>query len=514
MNEVNGKHVVLFSEFGQPMLLADTPKRARLTSEMGKGGVTYFSGYANNDEFNNDLTGNEGIDTYDKMRRTDAQVQAIILAVTLPLISARWVIDRDDDDEDTTDEHIEFARKNLFQNISWEETIKHALTCVWAGFSWFEKVYQLRDGKLELSKLAPRLATTQYTWTTDKNENLTGIVQRLDDGEREPVEINIPWPSKAVLFSFQKEGNNYEGMSLLRAAYKHWFIKDQIYHIDAIRIERFALGMPHIQLPEEYDQGDLNALESLGKEWKAGSQSFVITPHGVELDVISMPQGSVLDVLPTINHHNEEIGKSGLAQFLNNASSGTIASGETATEFFYDAIRSVANWMAEEINTQIIEPLMDLNFRGQPRPKMRATEIGAVSFPQMVRFLREVGEIFVQPDPNIEDHLRSMMSLPRRSDETPRPKAQREEEREEQNLEIQRENHDIHVQQQEGEEEGNRGARDRAQDRQNDRRGRTGNRTVQEEESRRVQRLSEEYDSEEWPTWVYQAVAELAKADT
>ena len=173
MNEVNGKHVVLFSEFGQPMLLADTPKRARLTSEMGKGGVTYFSGYANNDEFNNDLTGNEGIDTYDKMRRTDAQVQAIILAVTRPLISARWVIDRDDDDEDTTDEHIEFARKNLFQNISWEETIKHALTCVWAGFSWFEKVYQLRDGKLELSKLAPRLATTQYTWTTDKNENLT-----------------------------------------------------------------------------------------------------------------------------------------------------------------------------------------------------------------------------------------------------------------------------------------------------------------------------------------------------
>ena len=41
-------------------------------------------------------------------------------------------------------------------------------------------------------------------------------------------------PHYAVLFNLGQEGNNLEGRSILRAAYKHWYIKDELEQIMSI----------------------------------------------------------------------------------------------------------------------------------------------------------------------------------------------------------------------------------------------------------------------------------------
>jgi hypothetical protein len=542
MTEVNtnGFHMPfkLLDHNGNEIQLADAPSsrrsRASLMREMGQGGVTYFDGFASNDEFNPDLTGEKGIETYDKMRRTDAQVQALLYAVSQPIMSARWEVVGG---ENTPQEHIDFVNENLFERVDWPQLLSHILTMLPFGFSWAEKVYELDEfngeQKLVFRKIAPRLATTVWKWDTNDKEELQGITQRIDEGRRDsmPKEVKIPYLSKAIVFSFQKEGNNYEGMSILRSAYKHWFIKDQIYHIDAIRIERFALGIPRIMLPEEFDNDDLNALITMGKNWKAGAQSYIILPQGVEMDIMTVPQGSVLDVLPTIEHHNREIGKSGLAMFINMGEGGNRALGETSQEFFYDALKQLGALIADGINNQIIEPLMDLNYaKGDTdRPQMRVRDIGAVALPQLIRFLREVGEVFVQPDTNIEEYLRDQMGLPRRTEDTPEVSAVRQERKDDQSLEqgeqsIQQGEQNMDLQRQisnapgSARREGGEVARspNSAGNRPVDTRSRVGSRTVKEEPSRRVQRFVDdveegEYSSADWPEWVYRAVADIAK---
>ena len=448
----NGKHVELLGSNGLPLntgrsaegkrgdnlhpLTANSRStRSQLTREITAGGVSYFSGYIEADEFNDKLTGTDAVLMYDKMRRTDAQIQAILFAAKLPIKGAKWDVVWPEGHEGP-DEQLDFLRQNLFLNQSFPQFFEHALSCLWAGFSWFEKVYEIRDGRMWLEKLAPRLATSQYRWWTDDKENLVGLRQWVQSsGFRADIPLD-----KIVLFSFQKEGNNFEGMSLLRGAYKHWFIKDQIYHIDAIRIERFALGVPHFKVPSEnFDTKTIRDLQTVGKNWKAGEQSYLITPAEIEVDILSLSQGQVLDVIQTIHHHNEEIGKSTLTQFINLGSTqrGSRALGETNVEFFYDAIKSTAEWLAEEITEQVIKPLMDFNFPGDVRPRLVVEDIGAVGKDAVKNMLRDLGDTYVTPNLDTENYLRRLYKLPIRSEEEKQADKDEEIEDEERTADIQ-----------------------------------------------------------------------------
>ena len=403
---------------------AKKSKNSQLLKEMGHGGVSIFNGIISNEEFNSELTGAKGIETYDKMRRTDAQVQALLYAVQLPVLAADWIIAPPDDEDEAkkvTDEHIDFVSDNLFSRIDFQAFLRHALSCLWAGYSWFEKVYVIEDGKWKLAKLSPRLASTLSKWWTDDNDNLIRVTQTIkptrarnarSGNRKKEVDVDIN-SDKLVLFSFQQEGNNYEGMSLLRGAYKHWYIKDHIYRIDAIRHERFAIGIPHIELPEEWDTDDLANAEKIGKNWKGGAQAHVVTPQGWGINIIQM-NNTALDVMQTIQHHNEEIAKAGLAQFINfgTTQTGTRSLGETATNFFYDALLSLTNWMSEVINRSIIWPQMDLNFPNQPRPVIKATDIGAISLSELMAALRIMGDTYITPDLELENRLRDLLNLP------------------------------------------------------------------------------------------------------
>lgn len=398
-----------------PVHLAQESRASRRqrTMEIGVGGVSYISGIINSDEFNAKLTGRDGVETYDKMR-TDAQVAATINACQLPILAADWGIDRPEDDseaEKISDEHLDFARENLFTRINFQTFLTHACSCLWAGFSWFEQVYAVRDGYWWIASLSPRLATTLDRWTTDPNGRLSGIVQWVyQDGRYTYVEYPR---DKIALFVFGQEANNYQGRSLLRPMYKHWFIKDVLYKIDAIRNERFAIGVPVITLPDEHYEELFTMAQEIGEKWKGAEQSYVVKVKGMEIEILQTKGGEALDLIPTIQHHNEEIPKVGLAQFLNFGltQTGSRSLGETTTSFFYDAEGAWADQLARTIEREILWPLMDMNFAGQIRPQVTYADLGAISLGAMVETLEKVGELYVRPRLDIENALRSRLNL-------------------------------------------------------------------------------------------------------
>ena len=426
LTDASNPSVIILDSHGRPLTLAaaKAPKvdRKGLTEELGTGGVSFTSGLIDTDEFNAALTGQEGVRTYDKMKRTDAKVAGLLNAILMPCLGATYDIELPDEDDPafarTTDEHVQFLRENLFQRLDFTtEFLRHALSCIWSGYSWFEKVYVLESGKLYLSKVSPRVASTLYKWNVNGAGELETVTQETWK-DNAVTKIEIP-RSKIALFTFQREANNYEGQSLLRAVYRHWLIKDTLYRLDAIRNERFAIGVPHIKLPADYSAEMLTMAKAIGKNWKGAEQSFVVTVEGMEISILQVAGGEALDLIPTIKHHDEMIPMVGLAQFLSygTTESGSRALGESSQTFFYDALRGWLDDLMDQANRELCWPLLDLNYPNQPRPRLAYSELGSASLSLVVDSLQKIGAIYITPTRDTENDLRDRFNLPPLLDE-------------------------------------------------------------------------------------------------
>src|SRR5581483_11092266 len=111
-----------------------------------------------------------------------------------------------------------------------------------SGFCPFEQVWEAADYEgrtlLAPATLGLRLPRTILRFNQD-GEELEGLTQQTI--ERGTVELPA---SDLVYYRFGAEGDNWEGISLLRAAYKPWLIKEKLEKIDAIKQERQATGVP------------------------------------------------------------------------------------------------------------------------------------------------------------------------------------------------------------------------------------------------------------------------------
>ena len=137
------------------------------------------------------------MEMYDRMRRSDAQVSAVLLAMELPIRNAFWDIEpAKNDDDEVTDEYQEqadFIKENLFERMQdgFDAKLREILTMLPFGFSIFEKVYVSDGERVWLDKLGFRKQPTITRWTT--SARLPGITQLLPtpspSGE---FEVSIP----------------------------------------------------------------------------------------------------------------------------------------------------------------------------------------------------------------------------------------------------------------------------------------------------------------------------------
>jgi hypothetical protein len=261
------------------------PPNAELTQEKGATGIRSLSGVLSNvGEHVPELRSGTKYQTYDKMRRSDGQVFAALMAMKLPILSATWTVSCEDEAVRA------FVEENLFGRINWRQFLRQAMTFLDFGFSVFEKVFEIEDGSVFLKKLAMRLPSTIYRWEIDDHDEWTGIVQRAFKAGRYQ-DIQIP-RYKLVLFNLGQEGNNFEGRSILRAAYKHWYIKDELEKIGAIAADRHGVGVPIDELSEDQDKGttitedDYKSAEEILKNLKAGAKSYIVAPPGHRFRVL------------------------------------------------------------------------------------------------------------------------------------------------------------------------------------------------------------------------------------
>jgi hypothetical protein len=364
-------------------------------------------------EYNPALQGIKGLEMYDRMRKSDGTVSGTLRAVKTPVLSGRWFIQPASESEE--DKKIaDFIWCNLteYMSISWTQVLTEALLMLDFGYYMFEKVWDFAiiDGELRtiLKKLGPRHPMDVKEWRFDLHGGPNACIMYGLASDTDNQEVPIPI-EKLLVFSFDREAGNIEGISVLRSAYKHYYFKEQLYKIDAIQKERHGIGIPIIKLPIGFKDSDKLIAEDLGRNIRTNERAHIVLPPSWDLYMLKL-EGNPVDALSSIEHHNECIRENILVNFIRDGAR------EEDLVMFLKATRFVADIVAESFNAYLIPQMVRFNFPGVEKlPKLCVRRIGESADWRTLSFaIRNlIGAGVIIPDEALEVNLREEMDLPR-----------------------------------------------------------------------------------------------------
>lgn len=358
---------------------------------------------------------------YDRMRRSDAQAASVLRAVTLPVRRTTWSIDQGA----ASDEVAQFVADNLGLSLSgtdpveasrtrdrfsWSEHLSQALMMIVYGHAFFEQVYRIGDdGRARLRKLAPRLPHT----ISQINVALDGGLESIEQygtvvHDTGPVKIPV---DRLVAYIHDREGGNWIGQSLLRPAYKHWLIKDRLLRVQAQTIERNGMGVPiYTATP---DGEDFEAGKLLATQFRSGESAGGAIPYEAKLELTGV-SGTLPDASVAIRYHDEQIGRSVLAHFLNlGTQTGSWALGTTFADFFTMSLQTLAQQVADVATQHVVEDLVDLNFGpDEPAPRITFQEIGSRNAVTAEAIALLVNSGVLLREPALERYIRETYGIP------------------------------------------------------------------------------------------------------
>jgi phage gp29-like protein len=393
---------------------ASAPERPDV-AEYGASGTPIFGGFLRErGEYNPDLVGLAAVSTYEQMRRSDAQVWATLTAIKLPILGATWAVKVDDDASAIEKEAGEYVEQCLFKDLDFSSVIRNALLELDFGFAVHEHVWEIVGNRVHLAKLAPRLPITAYRWIVDESgENLAALEQMGYRGS-EYIVVQVP-AGKMDLFTFNQEGQNYTGLSLLRAMYQHWYIKSNLYKVDAIACERNGMGVPTIVMGDDVKREDRIAATEWVQQLVAHQKTGLVLPKGWQFKLEGVT-GTLRDPKEAIAHHNTAISMAGLAMFmmLGQSEHGSRSLGATMADFFFMSLEATSRQIARVMNLGCVKRLVDYNFPGVTNyPQLVPQQILTLKFEAIVEALNKLAQFgVVEPDDELESWLREKMGAP------------------------------------------------------------------------------------------------------
>jgi len=394
----------------------------------GLTGTPIFHGFLQDfGEYNGTLSGRAAITTYEMMRRSDAQVAATLLACELPIRAANWDV-RAASDSQLDREIADFVRENLFGGLEfvsesgakssqcWDDVLRNALLMLAFGASAHEEIFAVDGGRIRLARLAPRLPVTFYRWVTDADGETLIALNQYGYKNGNFMSVDVP-AERLALFTFNQEGSNFFGRSMLRPAYMHWYIKSQLYRIDAIAGERNGLGIPTIEQGPNGSQEDRQAAALWVTQLAAHEKTGLSLPNGWKFSLQGVA-GSVRDLYNSIQHHNIEISRVALAFFMNLGqgarSSGNRALSESQSDFFFLAVQATADYLARVLTATAVKRLVDYNWDGVASyPVVTVSNLRSRSFDQVLTSLSQLAQSgVVTPFPELAQYVARELGLP------------------------------------------------------------------------------------------------------
>lgn len=413
------------------------------SKEIGRVGQRRYGGIFY-EEFLSELRGRKGAEVFTEMSNNDETIGAILFAIEMLVRQASWSVEPGGSTAKDR-EAAEFVKSCMDDmQQTWIDTISEILSFLTYGWSFHEIVYKRRmgrtkdnrtsskydDGLIGWMKLPIRSQETLYQWEYDDQDNLIGMTQMPppDFGL-----ITIPM-TKAMLFRTRSRKDNPEGRSILRTAYRSWYFKRRIQEIEGIGIERDLAGLPVITTPEgmdiwDKDDEDMNAiragLEAMVKNIRRDSTEGLVLPFGYTFELTSTGGSRQFDTNSIIARYDTKISQTVLADFiqLGHESVGSFALSSDKTNLFSMAICAFLDIICQTFNSQGIPALIDINgdhFAGvTDYPRLTHGDIEDVDLATMATFIKDMTSIgVIIPDESLEDYVRQLGKLPKRTTDT------------------------------------------------------------------------------------------------
>lgn len=373
------------------------------------------------------------IKTYNTMVRTDVSVRISLRAGKAPILGGQYYIDAFDETEISA-QIAEFAAENIFlaPGRPWLLVLQDILRMFEHGFSVIEPVFALREWAPKrttpganrkqytmVKKLAFRPASTIKQFDYDNNGGPNQVIQmaiQADNSLKEtPLKIE-----KLVIFTFEGEGTNLEGQSILRSAYDHWYYKQQLYKIDAIQKERHGIGVPDITLPPGYNNNDKKVAHELGRNLRTNEYAYIVRPPGFEVGFAEL-KSQLVDPLKSATHHDLQIMKNVLIQFIDPEAGSNRASSAVSADIFLKAQRYLAQLICDYVNQFLMPQIVAYNFDTDQFPQLKVRNIGEVKDVQMwaAAVSNLASQEVISVDDDTEQYVREVLQFPHKLGKRP-----------------------------------------------------------------------------------------------
>jgi hypothetical protein len=244
--------------------------------------------------------------------------------------------------------------------------------------------------------------------------DLLELKQHVFDGEsfrrRE-----IP-ADKLILWSYDRQGDDYWGVPPARHCYKAWKFKSQIERLNLLHHDKFSTGTPVVSEPEGgFSEPERTRTAAFLRAWRSSSDNFLIVPHGSTIEIVSDDGKTSMSALEWVKHYNLQTAKTFLTQGteLGSTETGARALGEVFQEQMSGIVQADCEALASLINNTLIVPLVRYNFGEQQQypmftPSQRVTLSGGIA--SVLQQLITANAVHVRPED--EAWLRDALELP------------------------------------------------------------------------------------------------------
>ncbi len=410
-------------------------KRVATAAPVGESGYTASqNGWVGWDPFEKvpDLQWPANIAVYSEMDNNDSRVSSLLEAISLPILETGWRIDPNGAPADV----VEFVSRNLnlpvvgFDAVddpgrsrgrfSWYQHLRLVAGPVpQYGHGVFEQVYRRDGDMLVLRKLGPRPQWTINRFNVALDGGLDSVEQLAPASTGKvlygiaPLEIPI---NRLVVYVRNQRPGFWQGRSILRSAYKHWLLKNELLRIEVEAIRRNGMGVPVGTARSSTDAQEVADMQKIASSFRGSMNAGVGLANGQSLALLGV-QGNLPDIRAAIVYHDKSIALSGLAHYLNLDGGGSFALAAVQERPFIQALNASAKSYQEIGQQHIVEDLVDLNFGSEVRcPRIVFDAIGSQqdATAASMKMLVEAG--LLAPDLRIERSLRQTLDLPAKPD--------------------------------------------------------------------------------------------------
>lgn len=239
------------------------------------------------------------------------------------------------------------------------------------------------DGKFVMDKLTPMHPLTIDSIEYDNKGGFKNVVQkgkiRGEGGAQ--VEKKIPiW--KTVMFTNQDDGIS-GGESILRPVIVHWRVKRALMVLMNQGIERYALGVPILTVPETVkpDSKEWTAARMVCINYVTQPRMGVVVPAGWTFEILKM-QGAMPEIIPYLEYHDQAIMRALGVEFTTlGMKEGTSVPVAAQMSMTAQSVAAMVQEFCSNINLYVIPKIVLLNWPD------------ATVFPRIVADTESAGEL-------------------------------------------------------------------------------------------------------------------------